>query len=176
MVNFNILAVTLLATGASLVSAQPVDKRAGGPAVVPIPDTCSLVSVSPANNAQPSSPYVRARSDDVATAATTFIPKAAFLSSNRVYAWFADPGTFSHNASLAYQICLEQCHGLGSGSDCQSVYFAQTYPAEPQFGGPGGWPSDACIMFKTPLTAEDLENVPTKNSTATGAIGTNIFC
>ena len=40
------------------------------------------------------------------------------------------------------------------------MYQAYNYPTPPMFGGPGGDPSVACLLFNRPLVVDDFEVVP----------------
>lgn len=79
-----------------------------------------------------------------------------------LYAYYLQPDSFlvtNSTAAQLFQKCLETCYGYGNTGDCKSVYQAYNYPAPPMFGGAGGDPTTACIMFNRTMTITDFEVV-----------------
>lgn len=144
--------ITSLALLAASATSSPLLRRAGGPAIVPIPPNCSVKCSAPTYPTDAFKP-----TDAFAAAHGVF---SSYLTSDSVY-----------NVSKTYNTCLEQCFGFGNPGQCVSTLFASnvTYSA---YGVTNtGY---ACLMFGVPLEGDDL--VAVTDGSYAGARGTNIGC
>jgi len=146
----SLIPLSLLALSAFSFPTKFNHKRAGGPSITPIPSNCTITNPLLCTSAESCPPQ----------SGCPVRPTAASLQSPpSIYSYYLEldqPGTQQE----LYETCLEQCYGFGEPGDCLSVYHAYNYPAPPLYGGPGGSPSIACIMFSTHVTTNDFEVVP----------------
>jgi len=141
----------------TLASASPLDRRAGAPIPKPLPSNCTIANPVLCTSA--------AYCDSVSF--TPYRPTNATLTPALdgpfLYGYYLQPDSFqvtSGNATSLFQTCLETCYGYGNTGDCLSVYQAYNYPAPPLYGGPGGDPTVACLLFNRSLNTADFEIVP----------------
>ncbi|OCK86033.1 hypothetical protein K432DRAFT_377134 [Lepidopterella palustris CBS 459.81] len=157
MVAINILLASLLIT---LTSAVPtrlnLNRRAGGPAAVPIPANCTVKNPLPTSTSPSTVAYAPAPS----------------TTSAYVYSAYYYP--FSTNQTALFTQCLEQCYGYGNKGECVAAYLASNVPAPPLFGSPGGQLETACLMYNRTLTPADF--VVASPGTYTDARCGNIVC
>jgi hypothetical protein len=154
-------AISLLSTAAfsTFVSALPATTpnilaRAGGPAIVPIPPTCSVTDPLPASS---SASYVPAPSTSNALLYSAYYP------------------SFSTNKTAMAQQCLEQCYGYGYHVECKTAFWAENIvvPAG-YYGTAGGQLSTGCLFFNRPLMNGDF--VPAPEGQGTHSFARNIAC
>ncbi|KAF2824193.1 hypothetical protein CC86DRAFT_51701 [Ophiobolus disseminans] len=152
----NLLLAAALAT---ITSARPaitsnIVARAGGPAIVPLPSTCTVTNPLPTSGA------------------TTYQPVP--LTSNALL-YSAYYPSFSSNKTLMAEQCLQQCYGYGNHVECKTAFWAENIvvPAG-YYGTPGGQLSTGCIMFSRTLTDSDFVAAP--EGQATDAFAGNIAC
>jgi hypothetical protein len=128
--------------------------RAGGPAIVPIPSTCSVANPLAT---LPSKSYVPAPSTSDA------LLYSAYYSS------------FSTNKTEMAEQCLEQCYGYGFHVECKTAFWAENLvvPAG-YYGTPGGQLSTGCLMFNRALDSNDFIVAP--DGQATDGFAGNIEC
>lgn len=153
MLKFTFLTTTLWA----FVSATPLDRRAGAPIPQPIPANCTIVDPVLCISAEYCDPI---SSEPYRPTNATLTPA---LDGPFLYGYYLQPDSFqvtSGNASSLLETCLETCYGYGYIGSCLGVYQAYNYPAPPMFGGPGGNPTVACLLFNKALTTTDFELVP----------------
>ncbi|TID23613.1 hypothetical protein E2P81_ATG03177 [Venturia nashicola] len=146
------LSYTLFATLA-IAMPHPLQSRAGGPIAKPIPSNCSITNPMLCTSAAACPPISQ----------KPFRPTNATLASGgpRIYAYYLQPETVKgSSADQLFQKCLETCYGYGTTGSCKSVYQAYNYPAPPMYGGKGGNPTTACLMFNRTMTLADFEGVP----------------
>lgn len=143
-------ATTLLTTFVALTAASPLVPRAGGPAIKPIPTSCSIT------NPQPSEP--------------AFIP--ALPSSERPLYSAYYPSPSSNKTQMSEQ-CLQQCYGYGDSTQCHAAYWAENVEV-PQDSLGAGNKMTACLLFSRPLTTEDFKKAP--EGQATDAYTRNLAC
>lgn len=130
-----------------------VQSRAGAPIAKPIPSNCTITNSTLCTSAAYCPPVFY----------KPFRPTAATLASGGplVYAYYLQPDSVTiSTADQLFQKCLETCYGYGTTGSCKSVYQAYNYPAPPMFGGAGGNPTTACLMFNRAVTVVDFEIVP----------------
>ncbi|KAJ4292048.1 hypothetical protein N0V90_009947 [Kalmusia sp. IMI 367209] len=153
-----LVSTTLFTAFAALTSALPttLTQRAGGPAVKPIPDTCTL------NN-----PYEQSTS-----APTDFLPAASAKSIELYAAYYPSPTT---NTTQLQQQCLEQCYGFGTSTECKGAFWAENVPVPAgYYGSPGGQLETACVFYTRALVETDLVAAP--QGQGTSAYARNIAC
>lgn len=157
---FSTTTTTLLTTFATLTSALPatLTRRAGGPAIKPIPSTCTL-----------SDPYPQSTST---SAPPSFLPAAAAKSVELYAMYYPSPST---NTTQMAEQCLQQCYGYGTSTECHAAFWAENVavPAG-YYGSPGGNLETACIFYTRALTEADLEVAP--EGQGTEAYARNIAC
>lgn len=127
------------------VFASPIINRAGagGPIAKPIPSTCNMTNPLPHSNCS--------------TAITTsgYRPASTFSSNHTLYESYFDLST---PAEELWEQCSQQCYGYGDAGECKSVILAYGVPMpKGYYGGSGGEPMIACLMFDQFLVADDLE-------------------
>lgn len=152
------LSISLFTTAfcmlASAMPAAEVYARAGGPAIVPVPSTCTVTSPLPT-------------SPD-----TLYLPGPAAMSDLLYSAYYS---SFSSNKSAMAEQCLQQCYGYGYHVECKTEYWAENVEVpKGYYGSPGGQLSTACLLFKRPLTNGDFVAAPAGQ--ATDASAGNIVC
>jgi hypothetical protein len=152
------LTFTILASLVTLTLALPsstLSKRAGGPAISPIPSSCTISHPLP-----------------TATADETYIP-APSTSGVLIYsAYYPSPST--NKTALALQ-CLQQCYGYGYKGDCVASYWAENVPTPSgYYGTAGGYLETACLYYSRELTETDFVVAP-KGQATTPSAG-NISC
>ncbi len=128
----------VLAAISTIASAWPtVQIRAGGPAIDPIPDNCTVTHPAPST--------------------PNFRPTASTLD-DLLYQAYYEPAV----KSTAAQTCLEQCYGYGDHTECAGAYYAENVPVpKGYYGSDGNQMSPAgCLMFNRTLTADDFEPAP----------------
>lgn len=146
---------SLISTAAivTIASALPADilPRAGGPAIVPIPSTCTVTNPLPAASYQPA-PLT---ADDVLY--------------NAYYP------SFSTNKTAMAEQCLQQCYGYGNHVECKTAFWAENIvvPAG-YYGTPGGQLSTGCVLFSRTLESGDFVAAP--EGQATDAFAGSIAC
>ncbi|KAG9191854.1 hypothetical protein G6011_10588 [Alternaria panax] len=149
---------TLLAAAlCSLVSALPTTNtvaRAGGPAIVPIPSTCTVTDSLPADSN------------------TSYVPSPAAHDDILYSSYY--PSYTSNTTAMAQQ-CLQQCYGYGYHVECKTAYWAENIvvPAG-YYGTAGGQLETACLMFSKVLTSDDFVAAP--EGQGKSAIASSIAC
>jgi hypothetical protein len=151
----SIIIFTSLAAFTSALPSPTLSNRAGGPAISPIPSSCTVSNPLPTPEADES-----------------YIP-APSTSDVLVYsAYYPSPST--DKTALALQ-CLQQCYGYGKKGDCVASYWAENIPTPPgYYGTPGGSLETGCLFFTRLLTAEDFVIAPEGQATSSSA--GNIVC
>lgn len=130
----------------ALTAASPVVPRAGGPAIKPIPSSCTITDPKPAE--------------------ANFLPKGV----EPLYAaYFPSPST---NTTQMAEQCLQQCYGYGDSTQCHAAFWAENVEV-PQ-GSRGTGKMTTCQLFSRPLTAQDFE--PAMDGEATDAYARNLAC
>jgi hypothetical protein len=152
---------SLLSTAAfaALASALPainhdVVPRAGGPAIVPIPSTCSVTDPLPSSQAVS---YMPAPSTDDALLYSSYYP------------------SFSTNKTVMAEQCAQSCYGYGTHVECKTAFWAENVvvPAG-YYGSSGGQLSTGCLFFSRELASSDFVVAP--EGQATDAFARNIAC
>ncbi|KAF2835265.1 hypothetical protein M501DRAFT_460435 [Patellaria atrata CBS 101060] len=133
-----------------LALATPIRPRAGGPAIVPIPSTCSVIS--PLTDASVYPPPSTTTSPSTTTTPSPHYSPAASLLANQIYAYYLAPSDAPGN----FTQCLEQCYGFGERGTCKSAYMATGVPRPPMYGLPGGDESIACLMYGVEVKETDF--------------------
>ncbi|KAE9994182.1 hypothetical protein Vi05172_g11322 [Venturia inaequalis] len=150
------LSFTLFATFVIAIP-HPLQIRAGGPIAKPIPSNCTITNPLLCTSAAYCPPI----------SYKPFRPTTATLASGGplVYAYYLQPEHItSSTADQLFQKCIETCYGYGTTGSCKSVYQAYNYPAPPMYGGAGGNPTTACLLFNRAVTVADFEVVPESES------------
>jgi hypothetical protein len=144
---------------AALASALPaldhnVLPRAGGPAAVPIPSTCTVT------NPLPSSPGV------------SYQPAPSTADALLYNAYYP---SFTTNTTAMQEQCEQQCYGYGYHVECKTAFWAENLvlPAG-YYGSTGGQLSTGCLFFTRALTSGDFVAAP--EGQATDAYARNIAC
>lgn len=150
-----------IATFCSLVIALPTTNniltRAGGPAIVPIPSTCTVTNPMPA---------------DSSDSGVFYQPTVATNPDILYYAYYP---SFSTNKTAMAEQCLQQCYGYGYHTECKTAFWAENLvvPAG-YYGTPGGQLETGCIFFTRALTVADFTEAP--EGQATSAFAGTIAC
>lgn len=122
---------------------------AGGPAIIPIPSSCTI--------------YNPLRYLD------GYMPSPDFKDANLAYNAYFD--TEREPSAVALQ-CFQQCHGL---SGCKSAFYGTRIPTpEGYYDSPGGYLTNGCIMFTEYLAPRDF--VPAPQGQYCNISAANIFC
>lgn len=135
-------------------STPAIAPRAGGPAITPIPSSCTVTNPLPSSN---SASYEPAPSTEDAILYT---------------AYYSLPST---NKTALAQQCLEQCYGYGYHVECKTAFWAENLVVpEGYYGTPGGQLSTGCLFFERALTSDDF--VPAPEGQAINAFAGSIAC
>ena len=114
-----------------LAAASPIEKRAGGPAIVPIPSNCTIINPLPH------------------AACGTANVNGWMPASNESLLYSAYFDGFLNQSEQAEQ-CLEQCYGYGNPGQCKSAFVGYQIPTPPgYFGTNGGDLETACLLYST---------------------------
>jgi hypothetical protein len=131
-----------------------VAPRAGGPAITPIPSTCTVTNPLPTSDSTSYQPAPSTKDDILYTA------------------YYGSP---SSNKTAMAQQCLEQCYGYGYHVECKTAFWAENLVVtEGYYGTPGGQLSTGCLFFDRALTSDDFVAAP--EGQATNAFAGNIAC
>ncbi|USP74665.1 uncharacterized protein yc1106_01939 [Curvularia clavata] len=144
----NLLPAAFLCSLASAL-ALPTSNlpRAGGPAIVPIPSTCTVT--------QP------------VAATPSFLPAPATTAATLYSAYYP---SFSSNKTQMAQQCLQQCYGYGTHTECKTAYWAENVVIpKGYYGTEGGGLATACLMFDRELGQEDFVLAPEGQGTGAWA-------
>ncbi|KAJ5058003.1 hypothetical protein J3E74DRAFT_366852, partial [Bipolaris maydis] len=136
-----VFTVATTAVLCSLVSALPtsnLDPRAGGPAIVPIPSTCTVTPLAPPTTSSSSSNNNN----------QSFLPAPGTTDASLYSAYYP---SFSSNKTQMAQQCLQQCYGYGD----HNVLVPPGY-----YGTQGGYLATACLMFDRLLGQGDFVAAP----------------
>jgi len=147
----NLLAAAILATLGSALPALNIVPRAGGPAITPIPSTCTVTNPLPS--------------------LASYIPAPCTTDALFYYSYY---DSFSNGVDWAEQ-CSEQCYGYGDHTECKAYYWAENIvvPAG-YYGSPGGELLTGCLFFNRTLTSDEFVVAP--EGQATVASAGNIAC
>jgi hypothetical protein len=152
----SLLSIGALSTVANALAVTPgsITPRAGGPAIVPIPSTCTV-------------------SNPLPTSVITSYQPAPLTNDALLYTAYYS--SFSTNKTVMAQQCFEQCYGYGYHVECKTAFWAENLvvPAG-YYGMPGGQLSTGCLFFNRTLASEDF--VPAPEGQATDARAVNIAC
>jgi len=144
-----------------LAAASPIelDRRAGGPAIVPLASNCTLMNPLPHASQHPGNASI-----------SGYQPSALF-SSSQIYSWYIpQPDFISQEAR--WSNCIQQCNGL---SGCVSAFMAYNAPLPKGWLGlPGGELEVGCFMFNKTLTPLDF--VAAQKGNYVNATAGNIYC
>lgn len=127
---------TLFTAIIALTAASPLTPRAGGPAIKPIPSTCTITNPNPTG--------------------TAFVPA---LPGGEQPLYSAYYPSFSTNTTLMSEQCLQQCYGYGDSTQCHAAFWAENVEVPEGFRGAGSFLT-ACVLFSRPLTASDFQTAP----------------
>ncbi|CBX90641.1 hypothetical protein IAQ61_002132 [Plenodomus lingam] len=148
------IALIAVASAFPQPNAGTIAARAGGPAIVPVPSSCSVNSPLPT---PADSSYLPAPATDGDILYSAFYP------------------SYTTNKTEMAENCLFQCYGYGNHTECKTAYWAENVPTPSgYYGTPGGDLSTACIFFTRPLSASDFVVAPVGQ--ATDAYAGNIAC
>ena len=154
--NYILLLLPLLS---STVSGTPIDKRAGGPAAVPIPSNCTTINPLP---------HAQCGTGNVNGYAVS--PK--FSNTSALYSSYY---TATGSVAEASDFCFKQCYGYGNKGDCKSAVFAYNVPTpKGYYGTAGGDLMNACLMYKDYLSP--LEFGKAEKGQWTNATAVSIYC
>ncbi|KAF2850556.1 hypothetical protein T440DRAFT_468533 [Plenodomus tracheiphilus IPT5] len=145
----------LVSLSSALPTTNTLVSRAGGPAIVPIPDTCTITNPLPTT-----------------TGTTSFLPAPSTNSDILYSAYYS---SFSTNKTAMAEQCLQQCYGYGYHVECKTAFWAENVltPAG-YYGTPGGDLATACVLFGRALVAGDFVVAP--EGQGTDAFAGNIAC
>ncbi|KAF1965483.1 hypothetical protein BU23DRAFT_561032 [Bimuria novae-zelandiae CBS 107.79] len=153
-----LLSTAVFAAFATLTSALPTSlkARAGGPAIKPIPASCTVAD-----------PFAQTTS-----APSNFLPAPSAKSVELYAAYYP---SFTTNTTKMAEQCLQQCYSYGNSTECKGAFWAENV-AVPKgyYGSPGGQLETACVMYTRPLTEADFEAAP--KGQGTSATARNIAC
>jgi hypothetical protein len=144
-----------------LAAASPIelDRRAGGPAIVPLAENCTLINPLPHASQHPGNASI-----------SGYQPSTLFTTS-QIYSWYIpQPDFLSQEAR--WSNCIQQCNGY---SGCVSAFMAYNAPLPKGWLGlPGGELEVGCFMFNRTLTPLDF--VAAKKGNYVNATAGNIYC
>jgi hypothetical protein len=159
MLHSTTLGLLLTAAFAALAGALPaispqILPRAGGPAIVPIPDACTVTDVLPTSQG------------------VSYMPAP---STNNALLYNAYYSSFSKNKTEMANQCVSQCYGFGYHVECKTAFWAENIvvPAG-YYGSPGGQLSTGCLFFNRTLSSDDFFAAP--EGQATDAFARDIAC
>ena len=137
----------------SLASALPTTtllSRAGGPAILPLPSTCTV-----------SHPL---------TGPPSFLPAPA---TTPLYSAYYP--SFTSNTTQMAQQCVQQCYGYGTHVECKTADWAENVVVpKGYYGTEGGYLATACLLFDKVLGEGDFVAAP--EGQGTGAIAAVVQC
>jgi hypothetical protein len=160
---FTMLFSTTLAAVALplLATASPIElaRRAGGPAIVPLADNCTLINPLPHASQHPGNASI-----------SGYQPSTLFTTS-QIYSWYIpQPDFLSQEAR--WSNCIQQCNGY---TGCESAFMAYNAPLPKGWLGlPGGELEVGCFMFNRTLTPLDF--VVAEKGNYVNATAGNIYC
>ena len=133
------IASTIILAGlAALGSAMPTSNnvaRAGGPIAKPIPSTCTVTSLVPADGQG----YIPAASTSNALLYSAYYP------------------SYSTNTTAMAQQCLEQCYGYGDSTECKTAFWAESVEVPSSYyNSPPGTYETACLFYTEALSTADF--------------------
>ncbi|KAI5202354.1 hypothetical protein E4T39_04765 [Aureobasidium subglaciale] len=144
-----------------LAAASPIEleRRAGGPAIVPLAANCTLMNPLPHASQHPGNASI-----------SGYTPSSSF-SSSKIFSWYIpQPDFISQEAR--WSNCIQQCNGL---TGCVSAYMAYNAPLPKGWLGlPGGELEVGCFMFNRTLTPLDFEVA--QSGQYVNATAGNIYC
>jgi hypothetical protein len=144
-----------------LAAASPIelDRRAGGPAIVPLAENCTLINPLPHASQHPGNASI-----------SGYQPSTLFTTS-QIYSWYIpQPDFLSQEAR--WSNCIQQCNGY---SGCVSAFMAYNAPLPKEWLGlPGGELEVGCFMFNRTLTPLDF--VAAEKGNYVNATAGNIYC
>ncbi|KAI4835466.1 hypothetical protein E4T44_08548 [Aureobasidium sp. EXF-8845] len=152
---FTAVALPLLAT------ASPIDlqKRAGGPAIIPLASNCTLINPLPHASQHPGNASV-----------SGYQPNTLFTTS-QIYSWYIPQPDFL-SKEARWSNCIQQCNGYPG---CVSAFMAYNAPLPKGWLGlPGGELEVGCFMFNKTLTPLDF--VAAEKGNYVNATAGNIYC
>lgn len=142
-----------------LAMASPIERRAGGPAITPIPSNCTVTNPLPHANHFCGNGTV-----------SGWEPSSEALQS-KVYQWYLSQPDFQ-SVNQRWGGCIDQCNGL---SGCKSAFMAYNAPTpKGYFGTQGGALEVGCLFFNRTLTPLDF--VPAVKGQYVNATAGNIYC
>jgi hypothetical protein len=155
--NYIMLLLPLLS---SVVSGSPIlDKRAGGPAAVPIPSNCTKINPLP---------HAHCGTGNV----NGYAVSPTFSNTSALYSSYYSA---SGSVAEASDFCFKQCYGFGPKGVCKSAVFARNVPKpKGYFGTAGGVLEDACLMYMEYLSPLDF--VKAEPGQWTNATAVSIYC
>ncbi|KAF2714175.1 hypothetical protein K504DRAFT_155967 [Pleomassaria siparia CBS 279.74] len=155
MLASTILLTTLAAVASALPTSTNLVERAGGPAIVPIPSTCTVTDPLP-----------------IPSASESYMPGPSTEDVVLYYAYY--PSSSTNTTALSEQ-CLQQCYGYGTHVECAGAYWAEnvSVPAG-YYGSPGGQLETGCMFYTRALDATDFVVAP--EGQATTPFAGNIAC
>jgi hypothetical protein len=144
-----------------LAVASPIglDRRAGGPAITPIPASCTIMNPLPHASQYYGNGTV-----------SGWVPSSDALS-HQIYSWYLSQPDYM-TINNRWSNCIEQCNGL---SGCASAFMAYNAPLpKGYYGLPGGQLEVGCLFFNRTLTPLDF--VTAKAGQYVNATAGNIYC
>ncbi|KAK1814581.1 hypothetical protein LTR12_011052 [Friedmanniomyces endolithicus] len=127
----------------------PLLPRAGAPAFVPIPASCTIINPLP---------HAGCGLNGVGSV-NGYMPAPNFTASHLVYAAYFDA---PYNQTFQSKLCLEQCHGYGYPRSCRSALLAYQVPVpKGYYGSPGNETSPtACLLYDAYLVPNKFVAAP----------------
>lgn len=142
-----------------LATASPLVERAGGPAIKPIPKTCTVINPLP---------HAACGTANV----NGFMPDPDFVTANLLYqAYFDNSGSAKEQAKQ----CKEQCYGYGNPGECKSSFVGFKIPVPAGYlGTDGGQLEIGCLLFSEYLDPTTF--VASPKGQYQKATAANIYC
>jgi len=145
-----------------LAAASPVqlERRAGGPAIVPLADNCTLINPLPHASLHPGNASI-----------SGYLPSSNFSSSSHLYTWYIPQPDFE-TQNARWSNCIQQCNGYPG---CVSAFMAYSAPLPKGWLGlPGGELEVGCFMYNQTLSPLDF--VLAEKGQYVNATAGNIYC
>ncbi|KAF1818955.1 uncharacterized protein K489DRAFT_413395 [Dissoconium aciculare CBS 342.82] len=144
----------------AVVAGSPlIQERAGGPEAIPIPANCTTINPLPHASCGVGNVSGYRVSDEFSKANAGY------------YAYYGATGSVAE----ASDFCFKQTYGYGSRGTYKAAVFAYNAPTpKGYFGSKGGELTNACLMYKKPLTPLDF--VKAEDGQFTNATAISIYC
>ncbi|KAF2264048.1 hypothetical protein CC78DRAFT_253526 [Lojkania enalia] len=150
----SIVVSAALAGLAAAMPTAPFAERAGGPAIVPVPPSCTVTHPLPSTTSSDQT-YKPCSSTDDVSLYSAYYP------------------SFSTNTTFMAEQCLQQCYGYGDHTECKAAYWAENLVIPEGYRGAGGI-ATGCLFYTRELHESDFVVAPANR--ATTPFAANLKC